>query len=293
MDQRPTNRKPQQQLANPFSDPTQEDEVIQLQDFEAWRVSKSAPGGFVLEHPSLKPRHSSQGRVSRYLTPILRNDDDNTNSEWETVAGDDDAALKPSPRLIQRVENSRLVYQAHDIRSHARQATERAQRRNTALPPQTSSRNLSTLSTVNIGSVPRDDSQWPRTSSIYEDDIDMHRVNDETQQPIYQTELSRTMSKKRPATLGFGRTVNGDLVTSYSKSSSHASNDPFKFDGADYSLFLQPSAEKEVSRALYRSDTTSDILRRNIHSIHKFHQDSMATRFQPGSFYDNTVIQST
>ncbi|TWU75362.1 hypothetical protein ED733_007114 [Metarhizium rileyi] len=255
---KPTDKCPQE-LANPFSDPIGEGDVLQLQDFKYRAAAESKPGGFVSEHPSWKPSQVAGGRISHYLKPILQ-DDDNANSKWETVAADEDVFLKPSIRLRQRVENGRLAFPAHEILSRSRQAVGRVQHRNTAFLPTTSSRNLAPPLTMDTSSPPEEDSPWPRASSVYEDDAAVLKTTDQSHQQSHhpQSDTSRLLTKKRPATLGFDRNARDELVASYSKSSSRASNDPFKFDGADYSIFLQPSAEKEVSKALCRSETFSE-----------------------------------
>ncbi|KHN96813.1 uncharacterized protein MAM_05369 [Metarhizium album ARSEF 1941] len=287
LDQRRTNNTSQDRV-NPFSDTVCDGEILQLQNLETCDASSARPKGFVAEHPSWKPSQSTGSHVSYCLKPILQ-DEDYTNSEWETVAPDEDVILKPSINRGQRVQNAGRSFQAHDSLDRVGQLAERTQYRNTAFIPTTSSRNLGRAMTMLNSNRPKHASQWPRASSVYEDDTAV----DKSQRQDWHPETFRTLAQNRPATLGFGRNAQGELVASYSKSSSRASNDPFKFDGADYSVFLQPSAEKEVSRALYRAEASSEALSTRVCSPQRGEQQSLRRQFQPGSFYDNAAIQST
>ncbi|EFY86550.1 hypothetical protein MAC_07412 [Metarhizium acridum CQMa 102] len=252
-----------QERVNPFSDPICEDEIPQLQNLETRDIAKSKARGFVSEHPSWKPSQSTRSRISHYLKPTLQ-DDGNTNSEWETVAPDEDVILRPSIYLRQRLENGRRAYPTHNALGRDRQAAEHTQHRTTALMPTSSSRNLARTLTMHTSNRPKRASQPPRALSVYEDDSVFPKITDQNQQQGRQPEPSRTLTKNRPATLGYDRNAHGELVASYSKSSSRASNDPFKFDGAGYSMFLQPSAEREVSRALYGAGNFPVIKRANL-----------------------------
>lgn len=278
------------ELESPFIDPIRENEVAELQEFEIWEDAKSIPGSFVSDLPAWKEPQSTVRTVSPYPKPILQGGDD-PNSEWETIAIDEESILKPSTRLRQRVEHGRLAFPVQDIMGRVRQATERAQRRNTDLIAPTSARTLAILPTFNTSNIPNDGLQ--RASSVYEDDKETCKPSHSSKQQAYTPEMSRALSKKRPFTLNFDRNVYGELVSSYSKSSSRASNDPFRYDGEGYSLFLNPSAEKEVSRALYRTNSRSEAASTAIYSPKKNFPNSMGRRFQAGSFYDNAVIQST
>ncbi|OAQ66854.1 hypothetical protein VFPPC_08361 [Pochonia chlamydosporia 170] len=230
------------ELASPFNDPIREDEVAEPQEFEIWEDAKSIPGSFVSDLPAWKEPQSTVRTVSPYPKPILQGGDD-PNSEWETIAIDEETILKPSTRLRQRVEHGRLAFPVQDIMGRVRQATERAQRRNTDLIAPTSARKLAILPTFSTSNIPNDGLQ--RASSVYEDDKETCKPSFSSKQEAYTPEMSRALSKKRPFTFNFDRNVYGELVSSYSKSSSRASNDPFRYDGEGYSLFLNPSAEKE------------------------------------------------
>ncbi|KID64769.1 hypothetical protein MAN_05780, partial [Metarhizium hybridum] len=275
----PTNNMSQERV-NPFSDPICEDDIPQPQNLETRDTAQSKPGGFVSEHPSWKPSQDSGSRISYYPKPILQ-DDDNTNSEWETVAPDEDVILRPSVHLRQRLEIDRRAYPTQNALGCARQAAEHAQHR-TALMPTSSSRNLARTLPMHTSNRPKHASQWLRASSVYEDDSVSPKITDQSQQQGCQPETSRALTKNRPATLGFDRNAQGELVASYSKSSSRASNDPFKFDGADYSMFLQPSAEKEVSRALYGAGTCSEV-----HSTPVYTPQRSERRLFQGQFHTN------
>ncbi|KZZ93794.1 hypothetical protein AAL_05510 [Moelleriella libera RCEF 2490] len=115
--------------------------------------------------------------------------------------------------------------------------------------------------------------------------------------------VAQIASRRRPATLsGLDQ---GNIITSYSKtSSSRASVDPFRFDGEGYSPFLKPSAEKDVSMALYHHDDDEDRALQAasppsaLYSAAATDTALTATaadrhRLPPGSFYDHAAIQST
>ncbi|KAK2590129.1 hypothetical protein QQS21_012197 [Conoideocrella luteorostrata] len=231
---------------NPFSDPVHEnEEVIQLQDFGCWGSSLSPPTeGFVSEHPSWEPCHKKRNLVSRYLKPSVHDEDedDATRSNGEVVDTDRDMLSTPKARGQRFNEISQTATQKHD--------TLYSQRRITDVP--WPSYALPTPQSATTGALRVGDSSCPRASSVYEDEFDDH----DSCQHANTQDVRRNASKRRPATLGFDRNARGHLVTSYSKSSSHASADLFRFDGDGYSPFLKPTAEREVSKALYCHDST-------------------------------------
>jgi hypothetical protein len=250
-------------LPNPFSDPSQENEIIQLQELKTLGGIKSTAGDVFPEHPPWISSHPSQTHASHGLKPILQ-DDDNTSSQLDPTAADEGAIFPSSSRLQRRVKNARLEFLIHNSAAHARQAAVEHHRASGALTP-----------TRVIDNMAQHDSRRLRVPS-------------RSQQYKFppEGEASRFVSKKRPATVGFDRNMPIDVMTCYSKSSSRASNDPFTFDGEDYSLFLKSSAHKEERGPVCPADANVSC------APERGPRANMHTQFQPGSFYDSAAVQS-
>ncbi|KAG6150426.1 hypothetical protein E4U35_005629 [Claviceps purpurea] len=301
-----SRKKQSMYLRDPFSDPRHEDKVIQLRSFEALNASKSepCPEDFVLEHPSRKLRSARRSQTDGYLTSALHGErkEDNEEREQESTDFAMDTATQASSIVSSLAElpPSRQTPMQNTATAHSSQ-----QRRSTLVPPSSYNMDMDefTPRAAKLITLQRVDAGCVRTSSIYEDDMGFRHADatynyNYTCDPIGSTRASAP--KRRPATLGFE--AYGELKHSNSKSSSRASVDPFRFDGERYSPFLKPSAERDVSRALYQDDSKlTGIATEGTAQIQaSFHSQSQVQSQRgarvpqpPGSFYDHAAIQST
>ncbi|KAG6022032.1 hypothetical protein E4U40_004922 [Claviceps sp. LM458 group G5] len=246
-------------LRDPFSDPRHEDKVIQLRSFEALKASRSepCPEDFVLEHPSRRLHSARRSQTDGYLTSAIHGGrkEDNEEREQESTDFAMDTATQASSIVssLAELSPSRQTHMQNTVTALSAQ-----QRRDTLVQPSSYSMDMDegTPRAAKLITLHRVDAGCVRTSSIYEDDIGFRHADatynyNYTCDPIGSTRASAP--KRRPATLGFE--AYGELKHSNSKSSSRASADPFRFDGERYSPFLKPSAERDVSRALYQDDS--------------------------------------
>lgn len=284
-------------LQNPFSDPVNQDS-IQLQDVPGL-VSQQETANFVSEHPSRYPKHATQQTSpDQSRMPVVQEVEDNPASEWETVAGEDELKpLKmPNQFVPRRYRSIELILQSQSVVKPPQRSGPLTHRRNTALLPQTTSRNLAN-SAQRVSTLLKDDSTWS-ASSVYADE-DKERATwfydeNENFNSTCRKNNNFDIGWRRPAAMENARHVLGELAASGSKASSNASADPFRYDDVSYSPFLRPSAEKDVSRALYNAATTSDSDSAVRGYRQKYHSEAATTRtFHPGSFYDPIAIQST
>ncbi|KAG6291241.1 hypothetical protein E4U09_004037 [Claviceps aff. purpurea] len=254
-----SRKKQSMYLRDPFSDPRHEDKVIQLRSFEALNASRSepCPEDFVLEHPSRKLRSARRSQTDGYLTSALHGErkEDNEEREQESTDFAMDTATQASSIVSSLAE---LPPSRQTPMQNTATALSSQQRRSTLVPPSSYNMDMDefTPRAAKLITLQRVDAGCVRTSSIYEDDMGFRHADatynyNYTCDPIGSTRASAP--KRRPATLGFE--AYGELKHSNSKSSSRASVDPFRFDGERYSPFLKPSAERDVSRALYQDDS--------------------------------------
>ncbi|KAG6000632.1 hypothetical protein E4U43_001552 [Claviceps pusilla] len=282
-------------LQDPFSDPIYEDRVIQLRSFEALNASRSepCPEDFVLEHPSRKSCQGRRSQTDCYLKSAFHDDgekEDQVEDEADAEEGQEEKEEKVTDFGMgaDTLSSSIVISPAVEMHSNPRlhgqnpslAASSSQQRRNTHVP--SSSYNVAGPLAAKLVTVLRVEPGCVRTSSIYEDDVDSRHSfaayngnnrnsnnnnscgyghghgHDSYHYNDYANSERRTgaATKRRPATVGFESTVtSGELMPSNSKSSSHASADPFRFDGDRYSPFLKSSAERDISKALYREDS--------------------------------------
>ncbi|KAG6090789.1 hypothetical protein E4U30_007963 [Claviceps sp. LM220 group G6] len=293
-------------LRDPFSDPRHEDKVIQLRSFEAINASRSepCPEDFVLERPSRNLRPERRSHTDSYLTSAFqgRRKEDNEDGEQESTDFGMDTATQASSIVSSLAElpSSRQTHMQNTATALSSQ-----QRRSILVPPSSYNMDMDegTPRAAKLVTLQRVDAGCVRTSSIYEDDMGFRHADaifnyNYTCDPIGSTRAS--VPKRRPATLGFE--AYGELKHSNSKSSSRASVDPFRFDGERYSPFLKPSAERDVSRALYQDDSklTGIATEGTAQMQASFHLQSQVQSQRgarvpqpPGSFYDHAAIQST
>lgn len=298
---RDTHKKQSTHLQNPFSDPKYEDEVIQLRSFEALNASRSepAPDDFVSEHPSWASCPARRSQTARYLKPAFHDEDEEfTDSDVAMNHVDTDAAIGiPHAELRPGLQFPQPQVQNQNQNQNF------SQRRSTHDPQ---SYTLASPRAAKLVTLQRVDPACLRASSIYEDDVEPRSSHAISITAASSLARGGGPGKRRPATLGFDRrTACGDLMASNSKSSSRASADPFRFDGDRYSPFLKPSAEREISRALYRDDsnltatpnspptTDGTAHPRPSHTSQASQASQTEKHGQPGSFYDHAAIQST
>ncbi|KAG5931066.1 hypothetical protein E4U53_001962 [Claviceps sorghi] len=260
-------------LQDPFSDPSYEEKVIQLRSFEALPGSRSdpCPEDFVLEHPSRKPCTARRSQTDYYLKAAFHGGgqkevqvEDEDDAEEEVINFGMDADTHALSVIPSSPAELRSIPHSHG--QNLRTASSSQQRRNTHAP--SSIYSMATPRAAKLVTLQRIEPGDVRTSSIYEDDVtarqsyaDCNGNNNDCSHYHYNdcgNSARRTggTAKRRPATVGFEpKAASGELMPSNSKSSSHASADPFRFDGDRYSPFLKSSAERDISRALYREDS--------------------------------------
>ncbi|PHH82425.1 hypothetical protein CDD82_6002 [Ophiocordyceps australis] len=100
-------------------------------------------------------------------------------------------------------------------------------------------------------------------------------------------------TRKRPMTVGLHRDASGQLVASDS-STSNSGVDRFRYDTGCYSsVFLQPSAERDISRALHKfgmSTETVSVAMRPFESIIGAQEPPIPSK---GALYDAVAIPSS
>ncbi|KAG5984346.1 hypothetical protein E4U55_005124 [Claviceps digitariae] len=283
-----SRKKKSTPLQDPFSDPRYEEKVIQLRSFEALNASRSepCPEDFVLEHPSRKSCPGRRSQTERHLKSAFHGGGEKefevaAQEEEEVIDLDMDADTHASSIMVSPAAELHSFPQTQRQRqSLGTTESSLQQRRNTHVP--SSSYSIATTGAAKLVTLQRVEPGCVRTSSIYEDDVDYRHSyaaaynsnhgnnnnnNNSTNNYGYsyyhhndhsnsERRAGGPAAKRRPATVGFEpKPTQGELMSSNSKSSSHASADPFRFDGDRYSPFLKSSAERDVSRALYREDS--------------------------------------
>ncbi|KAG5926324.1 hypothetical protein E4U42_003418 [Claviceps africana] len=268
-----SRKKQSTPLQDPFSDPKYEDKVIPLRNFETLTASRSdpCPEDFVLEHPSRKSCSAIRSQTDYYLKATFNGDgqkevqvEDEGGAEEEAIDFNSDADTHALSVIASSPAELHSTPQIHG--QNLGTASSSQQRRNTHMP--SSSYSMTTPRAAKLVTVQRVEPGYVRTSSIYEDDVNTRHSyatcngNNNNYNYYHYNDCSNSLRraggtvKGRPATVGFEiKAASGELMPSNSKSSSHASADPFRFDGDRYSPFLKPSAERDISRELYREDS--------------------------------------
>lgn len=223
-------------------------------------------------------------------------DDDGAASEWETIAPANELAsqINLADSLAKhRARNVELVFHAQDILPGSSSNVSLGGRRNTIaglldhpaqrLPVDKSHLNLPTHQSFCSSSSFYSDTQG------YDDRFIGSRLSETS-----VLGPTRTGSRRRPATLGVDHNLAIELgAWRCSKASSSTCGDPFKYDGATYSAFLQPAAERDVSSALHRVGASLD----SVQTTHPFQTDHTSSlkqnRIENASFYNSEAIRST
>lgn len=252
--------------------------------------------GFLSGLPSLEStiRMRNLNHVRRSASAI---DDDGGASEWETIAPANELASRNNlvdSHTTPRARDFELVFHAQDILSASKSSNTISSRRNTIpgllhvpgqrLPYDQSHLNLPTQES------------FCTSSSFYSDD---HGFDDGFLASVLPEQYgfgpARSGSRRRPATLGMDQNISIELGGwRCSKASSSTCGDPFQYDGATYSAFLQPAAEREVSSALRRFGDCGS----SIEITHPFQTDHPSSLRRnrlrnDGSFYNSEAIRST
>ncbi|KND91314.1 hypothetical protein TOPH_04077 [Tolypocladium ophioglossoides CBS 100239] len=237
--------------ANPFTASDDEDE-FPLEEF--CRHDAATPrsiAGFVSEHPS---RHLKRGDsdLASHMSSVQQVED-KAVSEWETVAADEefDIPAEPIPMPKSQPTSAQATLRAPRIFSYPSHYEPSVQRPNTLsvwpTEPHDHLRcNAATKEQLHL------------SSSIYSYVSNDEWISEELADHFDCRGLERNQSRKRPATLGLDRNMSGELVRSHSKTSSSLSVDRFKYDRGLYPIFLQPSAERQISKALHRAGMSAD-----------------------------------
>ncbi|KAK7397916.1 hypothetical protein QQX98_012719 [Neonectria punicea] len=281
------------------SDPFGSSEIgdeIQLEDFSYIKAhiprgGSPQPLQLVSEYPSQSANSLEHPATGRKRSASL--DEDKQASEWETVVPDDEYGDSPHipPHQLRRRKNFELVFHAEDIfepGSNQRKNAIKPERHTMLAPP----RALPMPPAKRPPRFPARLHSFHSTSSLYSDWDD---IEDTPEQglPAVQETLEVEAQKKQPGQLLL---VNSrpEIVRSLSKTSSSTNGDPFKYDGDLYSGFLQSSAEKEVSNALYHvgeSSQTNQSLPRPAQA------ENLESNLKRGpdvaSFYNAAAIRST
>lgn len=230
--------------------------MIQIEDFRGnirTFPSSMPKQRFVLGHLSLPPEDMGRILTGRRVSHSTLGDD-KAASEWETVAPtqEQNGYEGIDCKMLRRKRSLELVFHAHDNLNAAPVCGYPVPRRNTILgPPDISLPKLpSVASCEHITTYP----SFYSSSSFYSDIDGDEEITEEHLQDPEACAPGRSSSRRRPATMGLGRNLRGDLLIGRraSKTSSSTSGDPFKYDGV-YPTFLQPETEFEVSSALHRA----------------------------------------
>lgn len=229
--------------------------------------------------------------LTRNLTEFRKSasqlEDDKACSEWETIAPGDELAEQAAIFSEgKHVRNLELVFHAHDILRSSQSNSSIGLRRNTTSGPvDTSSQGLPWGRSKQI--LPAEQS-FCSSSSFYSDT--------EGDGDLFESEgLAPGESRRRPATFAMDRSLPAEPIMwrRCSKASSSTSGDPFKYDAAMYSAFLQPAAEREVSSALRHVGVSDN----SIHTIRPFQADNLTSLKNKtagdSSFYNSEAIRST
>jgi hypothetical protein len=231
--------------------------------------------------------------LGRSLTEFRKSasqlEDDKACSEWETIApGDELAERAVDSSEGEHVRTLELVFHAQEILPSARSNNSLGLRRNTILGPvDTSSQRLPWgRSKQNFSAA---EQSFCSSSSFYSD---LEGGGDFFES---EADLGHGENRRRPATLHIGRNtlVEPTMWRRFSKASSSTSGDPFKYDAATYSAFLQPAAEREVSSALHRIGVSDE----SIHTTRPLQADQAISLKNQlaghSSFYNSEAIRST
>ncbi|POR37692.1 Uncharacterized protein TPAR_02109 [Tolypocladium paradoxum] len=234
--------------ANPFA-ASDDDDEFPLEEF--CRHDASTPrsiAGFVSEHPSRRLKRG--GSDFALHMPSVQHVEDKAVSEWETVAADEEFGIptQPMPMLQRQPTGAQVALRAPRIFSYPSHY-EPCVQRSLVRPTEPHDRLRCHTATKE---------QLHLSSSIYSYVGKDEWIDGELADHFDCRGLERTQSRKRPATLGLDRNISGELVRSHSKTSSSLSVDRFKYDRGLYPIFLQPSAERQISKALHRAEMSSD-----------------------------------
>ncbi|PNY28149.1 Uncharacterized protein TCAP_01927 [Tolypocladium capitatum] len=231
--------------ANPFAALDDEDE-FPLEEFCHYdAATPRSIAGFVSEHPS---RHLKRGDSDLALdVPSVQHVEDKAVSEWETVAADDEFGIstEPMPMLVSQPTRTQAALRSPRIFGYPSHYEPSVQR------PNPLGRQTEPHGHLRCNATTGERSHL--SSSIYSYVGRDEQIDAELADHFDCRGLERTQSRKRPATFGLDRHMSGELVRSHSKASSSLSVDRFKYDRGLYPIFLQPSAERQISKALHRA----------------------------------------
>lgn len=249
--------------SNPFASLDDAD-AIQLDDFVPIHISASGLRAgspkFVSQHPSHPLRDMRRDLTGQTLGTKL--DYDAAVSEWETVAPDEEFQECLSIPLghTKLRKDVDVLFHAQDILHPSRPNAPITQRRNTILvPPNFSLPKLpSDASQIACARNKNKDKSFYSSSSVYSNVDGDGWIDEEQLLGLNWTDPWRTASGRRRVAPGAGRNNTGELVTTCSKTSSSASVDRFRYDGDGYSIFLQSTAERDISQALHNAGVSMD-----------------------------------
>lgn len=250
---------------------------------------------FLSALPSLESAH-----MARNLTEFRRSmsaiEDDGAASEWETIAPANEITSQDDhadSSIKQRTRDYELAFHAQDILPDSKSQGSPSGRRNTIaglldlsdqrLPFERSQLNLPTHDSVCSSSSFYSDTQGYDEAFLGSKLPERHELGP-----------TRSESRRRPVTLNIDHNISIELGTwRCSEASSSTCGDPFKYDGATYSAFLQPAAVGEVSSAIRRFDAGQN----SIQTTHPFQTDQTNSfkqdRVEQTPFYNSDAIRST
>lgn len=249
--------------------------------------------GLVLE----RPQDSSEG-LERSLPSRVSGccqDNDMACSEWETVAADDEFETTVAPQQTQKGnrKNFQLLFQSQEMKKPLGSTSPMTQRRNTVfLLPNSVQPRFSHDSTYHHQERALSAYSSP---SFYTDRKEEDWVEATNSTCPEHCGVAHEAAQRRRATLGLDRNSLGDLVTRYSPTSSSMSSDPFRYDGNNYSTFLQSKAQKGHNAGPYPIGTNSDsnaLIMPTPASGTQHDAPGISNPFHQASFYNQSALQS-
>lgn len=199
---------------------------------------------FLSALPSLRSRHMMRN-LSGFTNPTTAADDDGAASEWETIIPTDEFASRNDlvrPPTSHHPSDDQLVFHAQGILTDLKSSDSLTCRRNTVPgslghhAQQSAAEQPLRLSLYSSSSL---------HSDVHGDDVAFSETDQLKGHGLGST---RSDSRRRPVTLGIGKNIILELgAWRHSKVSNSTLEDPFKYDGATYSAFLQPAPERGVS----------------------------------------------
>ncbi|KAJ6442996.1 putative ankyrin repeat domain protein [Purpureocillium lavendulum] len=211
---------------------------------------------------------------------------DKATSDWETVAADEDVGRRSYPRRMNPEEN---IFEVQDLIGHGYRLEGQPKRSTTA--PKPADFSPATAAKHGFSAADTGEPSDIRYSNFVNESPDIW--TDANSVENFASDGPQTAFGQKQANIAApdGQGPNG-LVASNSITSSSLTVDRFKFDYGQYSVFLRPGAEREVSRALREAGFSDDLSLVASQASANVDDDDQAP-VADQQFYDPSAIQST